>query len=377
MSKNIFDELEFIIRRADFETAGQIIEDLKKQYDSGSDEYGEICYYELLTHYKATDIFMLKNYFVSRGMPSCELCNAVLRYSNSDRQKKVHSLFIRAGKIRGISDYASLGESYLKEKDYIKAIENFKVAGENERVVQIVLNCAGAALKKNNFSEAIQYLNYALSDDKCYEEYKKVKNYEQVFGEFQKEIGAPQKYAAKVLKEADSDKYNAYMKLSNSSGGYTEGVLHFIAVLIALSVSVFMFFDPDLDLPALYVIWGVCASVALHRKYMWDFGIIKSIGGTFLLCAAPAIITAFAYEVLDANGLGALITTIVTLIEFIPTLIRNIKYMKKSGANKKAAALRTGFVEPTLKKARRQIIEKYSALTDVQTATSWANRIKL
>ncbi len=138
-----------------------------------------------------------------------------------------------------------------------------------------------------------------------------------------------------------------------------------------------MFFDPNLDIPALYVIWGICASIALHKKYMWDFGIVKSIGGTFLLCAAPALVTAFADEVLDANGLGAILTIAVTLLEFIPTLIRNVKYMNNSKAGKKAIALKTQFVEPTLNKARKQIIEKYAPLTDRLTATAWANIIKL
>lgn len=147
--------------------------------------------------------------------------------------------------------------------------------------------------------------------------------------------------------------------------------------MVALVVSCLMLFDPDLDIPALYVIWGICAYIALHKKFMWDFGIMRSIGSTFLLCAVPALITEFADEVLDANGLGAIITIVVTLIEFIPTLVRNIKYMNNSKAGKKAVALKTQFVEPTLNKARRQIAEKYAPLTDRATATTWANTIKL
>ena len=220
-------------------------------------------------------------------------------------------------------------------------------------------------------------MDYALFDDDCYAEYEKVEGYKKTYFRFQKEIGSPRKYAVSVLEKADSDKYHKYLSLANAKGGYTDGVLHFIAVLIATVLSVFMLFDPHLDIPALYVIWGICASVALHKKFLWDFGFIKSIGGTFLLCLIPVLLTAFSDEVLDADGLGAIITIVVTLIEFIPTLIRNIKYMNHSKAGKKAVALRTQFVEPTLNAARRKLVDKYAPLTDRSTATAWANTIKL
>ncbi len=377
MSKNIFEELDFTIRRANFEKARQMIKSLKKQYAPGSEEYGELCYFELLAEYNATDIFTVKYCITHWNQSSCEFCNEVLKYSNSARKKDAQYVFVREGKIRTTSDYIPIAEKYLKEKDYKKAIENFKKANEEKRVAEVALTSAKASLKKNDFSEALQYLNYALFDDDCYEEYKKVKKYQQIFAKFQKEIGSPKKYAENVLKKEDGAKYRKYISLVNRSGGYTDGIVHFIAVFVAFIVSVLMFFDPDLDIPALYVIWGICASVALHRKNMWDFGIMRSIGGTFLLCAAPALVTEFAYEILDANGLGAIITVAVTLIEFIPTLIRNIKYMNNSNTGKKAVALRTEFVEPTLNKSRKQIIEKYTPLTDRATATSWANTIKI
>lgn len=377
MNKELFAELDFTIRRGNFEKAEQMIEAYKKQYAPGSEEFGELCYYELLTHYHATDIYTVKYCITHWHQASCEFCNAVLRYSNSDRQRDAHYVFIKAGKIRSTSDYIPIAERYLKEKDYENAIRNFKLANEEAKVVGTALTASKMALKKNNFDEALGYLNYALFDDECYEEYKKVKKYEQLFLKFQQELGSPKKYAAEVLKAADSAKYRKYMSLSNRSGGYTDGALHFIAVLIATVSSGFMLFDPHLDIPALYVIWGICASVALHKKFLWDFGFIKSIGGTFLLCLIPVLLTAFSDEVLDADGLGAIITIVITLIEFIPTLIRNIKYMNHSKAGKKAVALRTQFIEPTLGNARRQLVEKYAPLTDRATATAWANIIKL
>ena len=383
MNKKIFEELDFTVRRADFEKAHRMIEDLKQQYSPDSEEYGELCYYELLVHYNATDIYEVKHHFIHncKTVDSCEYCNTVMKYSNSDRKTKVLYIAIKVGKFHSTADYIlsfkRSAEKHIKDKEYKSAIANFLVANEKKLAVDTALTASKAALKKNCFDEALEYLDYVLFDDECYEEYEKVKRYKKAFAKFQKEIGSPKDYALNALKEADNAKYLKYLSLSNRSGGYTDGVLHFISVLIALIVSVLMLFDPSLNIPALYVIWGICASIALHKKYLWDFGVFKSIGGTFLLCAAPALITAFADEILDANSLGAIITIVVTLIEFIPTLIRNIKYINNSKAGKKAVALRTQFVEPTINKARKQLIEKYSALTDRSTATAWANTIKL
>lgn len=79
----------------------------------------------------------------------------------------------------------------------------------------------------------------------------------------------------------------------------------------------------------------------------------------------------------DAPELGPIITLIATLAEFTPALIRNIKYANNSKAGKQTVALKTTFVEPTLNKARRVIVDKYTPLTDSVTAHRWANTIKL
>lgn len=382
MDSKIFDELVFAIRRGKFSAAEQLIMGFKMQYVPGSEEYGELCYYALLTHYRATDISELKYKFICSGIiPSnCEFCSAVEAYSNVVRQAAVAGLYVDEGKLLYPTNYIEStlfrAEQLLKEKDYGLAIENFLAANEKRRAAETAITAAKAALKKNNYSEALGYLDYALFDDECYEEYKKVNKYEQLHQRFQQEIGSPKKYAEEVLKKADSEKYHEYIRLVNTRSGYTDGVLHFIAVLIATVTSVFMLFDPHLDIPALYVIWGICASIALHKKFLWDFGFIKSIGGTFLLCLIPVLLAVFADEVLDMNGLGAIITIAVTLIAFIPTLIRDIKYIKNANAGKKAVMLRTQFIEPTLGQARRELVEKYAPLTDRATATAWANTIK-
>ena len=378
MNNELFAELDFTIRRADFEKANQMIESLKKQYSPGCEEYGELCYYELLAHYHATDIYTVKYCVEHWHRGSCKFCDQVIKHSNSERKAKANYVFMKAGKaLRTTSDYIPMAERHLKAKDYKNAIIHFKLANEKARVAETALTAAKLALKKNDFDLALEYLNYALFNDECYEEYKKVKKYEHIFAKFQQEIGSPKKYAAEILKKADAAKYRKYVSLSNRSGGYTDGILHFIAVCVALIVSFFMFFDPKLDIPALYAIWGICTSVALHRKFLWDFGFIKSIGGTFLLCLIPVLLTAFSDEVLDADGLGAIITIVITLIEFIPTLVRNIKYVNNTSSGKKAVALRTQFVEPTLNAARRKLVDKYAPLTDRSTATAWANTIKL
>ena len=376
MNNKLFDELDFAIRRADFEKAKQMIESLKKQYVPGSEEYGELCYYELLAHYNATDIHTVKYCILHWHRSSCKYCDAVMKYSNSDRRAKVNYVFLRAGKLHSTSEYIPMAEKSLKDKDYESALKYFKLANETSRVAETALTAANVALKKDDFALAVEYLNYALFDDNCYEEYKKVKKYEQIYAKFKSEIGSPEKYAANALKARDPVKYRKYAALKNRSGGYTDGPLHFIATLAALVVSVLMFFDLSLDSPALYVIWGIAASVALHKKFMWDFGIMRSIGGTFLLAAAPALLTEFADSMFDAPELGPIITIIVTLTEFIPTLVRNIKYMNNSKAGKQAVSLKTTFVEPTLNKTRRAIVDKYAPLTDSVTAHRWANTIK-
>ena len=381
MNNELFAELDFTIRRGDFEKAEQMIEAYKKQYAPGSEEFGELCYYELLTHYKATDFLTVAYHYVKNQITEpCEFYEAVMEYSNEIRRQTllpVLSFHLFSEKEPyGAEDYLSKAENDLKNKEYLSAIANFKHGGDLQRTAETALLASKVYLKKNAFDEALKCLDYALFDDDCYAEYEKVEGYKKTYFRFQKEIGSPRKYAVSVLEKADSDKYHKYLSLANAKGGYTDGVLHFIAVLIATVLSVFMLFDPHLDIPALYVIWGICASVALHKKFLWDFGFIKSIGGTFLLCLIPVLLTAFSDEVLDADGLGAIITIVVTLIEFIPTLIRNIKYMNHSKAGKKAVALRTQFIEPTLGKARRELVEKYAPLTDRATATAWANTIK-
>lgn len=376
MDNKLFNDLDFAIRRADFEKAKQMIESLKKQYAPGSEEYGELCYYELLAHYNATDIHTVKYCILHWHQGSCKYCDAVMKYSNSDRKAKAQYVFMRAGKIHTTSQYIPMAENSLKDKDYESALKYFKLANETSRVSDTALTAAKDALRKDNFAKALEYLDYALFDDDCYEEYKKVKKYEQIYTKFKSEVGNPKEYAANALKSSDIAKYRKYAALKNRSGGYTDGPLHFIATLTALVVSILMFFDLSLDSPALYVIWGIAASVALHKKYMWDFGIIKSIGGTFLLALAPALITEFADSMFDAPELGPIITVIVTLTEFIPTLVRNIKYMNNSKAGKRAVDLKTTFVEPTLNKTRRAIVNKYTPLTDSVTAHRWANTIK-
>ena len=381
MNNELFAELDFTICRGNFEKAEQMIEAYKKQYAPGSEEFGELCYYELLTHYKATDFLTVAYHYVKNQITEpCEFYEAVMEYSNEIRRQTllpVLSFYLFSEKEPyGAEDYLSKAENDLKNKEYLSAIANFKHGGDLQRTAETALLASKVFLKKNAFDEALKCLDYALFDDDCYAEYEKVEGYKKTYFRFQKEIGSPRKYAVSVLEKADSDKYHKYLSLANAKGGYTDGVLHFIAVLIATVLSVFMLFDPHLDIPALYVIWGICASVALHKKFLWDFGFIKSIGGTFLLCLIPVLLTAFSDEVLDADGLGAIITIVVTLIEFIPTLIRNIKYMNHSKAGKKAVALRTQFIEPTLGKARRELVEKYAPLTDRATATAWANTIK-
>lgn len=382
MNNELFAELDFTIRRGNFEKAEQMIEAYKKQYAPGSEEFGELCYYELLTHYKATDFLTVAYHYVKNQITEpCAFYDAVLKYSGENRKLTlipVLDFHIFAEKEPyGAEDYLSDAIDQLKNKEYLSAIVNFKNGGDLQRTAETALLASKVFLKKNAFDEALKCLDYALFDDDCYAEYEKVEGYKKTYFRFQKEIGSPRKYAVSVLEKADSDKYHKYLSLANAKGGYTDGVLHFIAVLIATVLSGFMLFDPHLDIPALYVIWGICASVALHKKFFWDFGFIKSIGATFLLCLIPVLITAFSDEVLDADGLGAIITIVITLIEFIPTLIRNIKYMNHSKAGKKAVALRTQFIEPTLGKARRQLVEKYAPLTDRATATAWANTIKL
>lgn len=382
MNNELFAELDFTIRRGNFEKAEQMIAGFKQQYAPGSEEFGELCYYELLTHYKATDFLTVAYYYVKNQITEpCVFYDAVLQYSNENRRLTllpVLSFHLFAEKEPcGAEDYLSKAENDLKNKEFLSAIANFKHGGDLQRTAETALLASKVFLKKNAFDEALKCLGYALFDDDCYAEYEKVEGYKKTYFRFQKEIGSPHKYAVSVLEKADSDKYHEYLSLANAKGGYTDGALHFIAVLIAAVTSVFMLFDPHLDIPALYVIWGICASIALHKKFLWDFGFIKSIGGTFLLCLIPVLLTAFSDEVLDADGLGAIITVVVTLIEFIPTLIRNIKYMNHSKAGKKAVALRTQFIEPTLGKARRQLVEKYAPLTDRETATAWANIIKL
>ena len=382
MDSKIFDELVFAIRRGKFSAAEQMIAGFKRQYAPGSEEYGEMCYYELLTHYRATSISELKYKFVcnSTNPSNCDFCNAVEEYSNITRQVLLTSIFRDADRFQNFSDYLQStvcsAEKSLKEKAYGFAIESFLEANEKRRAAETAIIAAKAELKKNNHAEALRYLDYALFDDECYEEYKKINKHEQLHQRFQQEIGSPKKYAEEVLKKADIKKYHEYIRLVNTRSGYTDGALHFIAALIATVTSVFMLFDPHLDIPALYVIWGICASIALHKKFLWDFGFIKSIGGTFLLCLIPVLLAVFADEVLDMNGLGAIITIAVTLIEFIPTLIRDIKYIKNANAGKKAVMLRTQFIEPTLGQARRELVEKYAPLTDRATATAWANTIK-
>lgn len=381
MNNELFAELDFTIRRGDFEKAEQMIEAYKKQYAPGSEEFGELCYYELLTHYKATDFLTVAYHYVKNQITEpCEFYEAVMEYSNEIRRQTllpVLSFYLFSEKKpHGVEYYLSKAENDLKNKEYLSAIANFKHGGDLQRTAETALLASKVFLKKNAFDEALKCLDYALFDDDCYAEYEKVEGYKKTYFRFQKEIGSPRKYAISVLEKADSDKYHKYLSLANAKGGYTDGVLHFIAVLIATVLSVFMLFDPHLDIPALYVIWGICASVALHKKFLWDFGFIKSIGGTFLLCLIPVLLAAFSDEVLDADGLGAIITIVVTLIEFIPTLIRNIKYMNHSKAGKKAVALRTQFIEPTLGEARRELVEKYAPLTDRATATAWANTIK-
>ena len=381
MNNELFAELDFTIRRGDFEKAEQMIEAYKKQYAPGSEEFGELCYYELLTHYKATDFLTVAYHYVKNQITEpCEFYEAVMEYSNEIRRQTllpVLSFYLFSEKKPyGVEYYLSKAENDLKNKEYLSAIANFKHGGDLQRTAETALLASKVFLKKNAFDEALKCLDYALFDDDCYAEYEKVEGYKKTYFRFQKEIGSPRKYAISVLEKADSDKYHKYLSLANAEGGYTDGVLHFIAVLIATVLSVFMLFDPHLDIPALYVIWGICASIALHKKFLWDFGFIKSIGGTFLLCLIPVLLAAFCDEVLDADGLGAIITIVVTLIEFIPTLIRNIKYMNHSRAGKKAVALRTQFIEPTLGEARRELVEKYAPLTDRATATAWANTIK-
>ncbi len=381
MNNELFAELDFTIRRGDFEKAEQMIEAYKKQYAPGSEEFGELCYYELLTHYKATDFLTVAYHYVKNQITEpCEFYEAVMEYSNEIRRQTllpVLSFYLFSEKKpHGVEYYLSKAENDLKNKEYLSAIANFKHGGDLQRTAETALLASKVFLKKNAFDEALKCLDYALFDDDCYAEYEKVEGYKKTYFRFQKEIGSPRKYAISVLEKADSDKYHKYLSLANAKGGYTDGVLHFIAVLIATVLSVFMLFDPHLDIPALYVIWGICASVALHKKFLWDFGFIKSIGGTFLLCLIPVMLAAFSDEVLDTDGLGAIITIVVTLIEFIPTLIRNIKYMNHSKAGKKAVALRTQFIEPTLGEARRELVEKYAPLTDRATATAWANTIK-
>lgn len=381
MNNELFAELDFSIRRGDFEKAEQMLEAYKKQYAPGSEEFGELCYYELLTHYKATDFLTVAYHYVKNQITEpCEFYEAVMEYSNEIRRQTllpVLSFYLFSEKKPyGVEYYLSKAENDLKNKEYLSAIANFKHGGDLQRTAETALLASKVFLKKNAFDEALKCLDYALFDDDCYAEYEKVEGYKKTYFRFQKEIGSPRQYAISVLEKADSDKYHKYLSLANAKGGYTDGVLHFIAVLIATVLSVFMLFDPHLDIPALYVIWGICASVALHKKFLWDFGFIKSIGGTFLLCLIPVMLAAFSDEVLDADGLGAIITIVVTLIEFIPTLIRNIKYMNHSKAGKKAVALRTQFIEPTLGEARRELVEKYAPLTDRATATAWANTIK-
>ncbi len=136
MDKKIFDELEFSVCRADFEKAEQMIENFKKQYSPGSEEYGELCYYELLTHYKVTNISELKYYFIynCRSTLSCKFCNAVVKYSNATRKAMVTYISISAGKFQGVSDYIQStilsAERYLKEKDYKLSIDRFLEANE-------------------------------------------------------------------------------------------------------------------------------------------------------------------------------------------------------------------------------------------------------
>lgn len=377
MDNKLLNDLDFTIRRGDFEKARQMIESLEKQYTPGSEEYGELCYYKLLTHYNATDIHTVKYCILHWNRSSCKYCDEVMKYSNSDRKAKVQYVFMRAGKFHTTSEYIPMAEDALKSKDYESAIKYFKLANEKVKVAETSLTAAKSALKKDDFAMALEYLNYALFDDACYEEYKKVKKYQQIYAKFKSEIGSPQKYAADVLKSSDPAKYHKYAALKNRSGGYTDGPIHFIATLIALVVSVLMFFDLSLDSPALYVVWGIAASVALHKRCMWDFGIIKSIGGTFLLALAPALLTEFTGSMFDAPELGPIITLIATLAEFTPALIRNIKYANNSKAGKQTVALKTTFVEPTLNKARRVIVDKYTPLTDSVTAHRWANTIKL
>ena len=88
MNNELFAELDFTIRRGNFEKAEQMIEAYKKQYAPGSEEFGELCYYELLTHYKATDFLTVAYHYVKNQITEpCEFYEAVMEYSNEIRRQ--------------------------------------------------------------------------------------------------------------------------------------------------------------------------------------------------------------------------------------------------------------------------------------------------
>ena len=235
-------------------------------------------------------------------------------------------------------------------------------------------------MKAEKYDEAKDYLMEIGDVNGNAEKIYRIEDYKKAKAEFREEFKDVQLHACKICKEADPVNYKRYMDLKTKHDrgtGYSEGKAYAVSLFIAVVAAFFMLFDRHVNNSAIYIAWGVAVSVALHKRFFWDFTLFKSIGGTFLLCAAPLAVYALCDELFGSSVLGAFIVFAGTALAFVLNLIRDIRYNKNQNTSKEAEKIKAKYLDPVLEAERKRIIEKYEPETDKETAYWWAQRIDL
>lgn len=190
---------------------------------------------------------------------------------------------------------------------------------------------------------------------------------------------SPSDYLHKRLKEMCPEKYKKYATLEAKAHTpeYTEGVFFFICTVLMVICSVAMIFDSNVNNSAIYVIWGIALSVVVHKHFDWEFGIIKSVGATFLMCAAPLFLNMLCDELLHFSELSFIITALTSAIIFFMTLRRDIRYHNGKKYQKQLDEFSKTAFEEEIKTVKKEIIDKYSNQWGYDLAKEKADKVKL
>lgn len=255
-------------------------------------------------------------------------------------------------------------------------LEGFFVNRKNEKIYR----SACFAAEENQQSRAAKLFasipGYKDADERqarAIAVYEKQKIHAAATSQFDKEVGNKHDYLYRELLKRHPDlarRYNS-LRITADKDDWTEGVGVHIMSLAILILCIIMPFDPTSGFSPIAA--AVLASIVFHTRLDIDFGLIKSIAITFGFLVVLGLATVFLESI---PVLQFLVIIALGSVFYLIDLFQRIRAGKVKSATKALQKLRMNEIEPKLGEIRRDLLSKYTEISDEGYAKHLVGQLK-